>query len=261
MIIIDKLCYYSKLRYVNATEKFLFSVLTLTACILSCSIGIAVLVLTVTGILTVYKGKIPLSRYIKLMAVPIVFLFLSTFAIFVNVSKTPLDAFAFSTGSYYITGSVQGLFRGIQLICTALASVSCLYFLSLNTPMTDILNVLRKLHVPALILELMLLIYRYIFVIMHLASDITVSQNSRLGNICPSTARKSFAAMASSVFILSIRRSRELYDALEARCYNGTLRVVSEDYPTKISEILSIASFETLLYLAVIVIRLSGGTL
>lgn len=67
--------------------------------------------------------------------------------------------------------------------------------------------------------------------------------------------------MASSVFILSIRRSRELYDALEARCYNGTLRVVSEDYPAKISEILSIAAFETLLYLAVIVIRLSGGTL
>ncbi len=261
MIMSDKLCYYSKLRYVNATEKFLFSVLTLTACILSRSIIIAFLVLAVTGILTVYKGKIPLSRYIKLMTVPIVFLFLGTLAIFVNVSETPLDAFAFPIGSYYITGSVQGLFHGIQLICTALASTSCLYFLSLNTPVTDILNILRKLHVPALILELMLLIYRYIFVIVHLASDITVSQNSRLGNIRPSTAKKSFAAMVSSVFILSVRRSGELYDALEARCYNGTLQVLSEDYPVKISEILSIAAFEILLYLAVIVIRVSGGTL
>lgn len=258
---IDKLSYYSKLRYVNATEKFLFSVLTLIACISSRSITIAFLVLTVTGILTVSKGGIPLSRYLKLMTVPIVFLILGTLAIIVNVSKTPLDAFAFPIGSYYITGSAQGIFRGTQLIFTALASVSCLYFLSLNTPVTDILHVLRKLHVPALILELMLLIYRYIFVIMHLASDITVSQNSRLGNIRLSTARKSFAAMASSVFILSIRRSGELYDALEARCYDGTLRVLSEDYPVRVSEILCIAIFEILLYLAVIVIRLSGGTL
>lgn len=261
MIIVDKLCYYSKLRYVNAAEKFTFSMLTLTACILSRSIVIAFLVLAVTGILTVYKGGIPLFRYIKLMTVPIVFLILGTLAIFVNISETPLDAFAFPVGSYYITGSIQGLFQGARLISTALASVSCLYFLSLNTTVTDILNILKKLPVPALIRELMLLIYRYIFVIMHLATDITISQNSRLGNIRLSTARKSFAAMISSVFILSIRRSGELYDALEARCYDGMLQVLSEDYPVKISEVLCIAVFEILLYLGVFIARLSGGTL
>lgn len=260
-MIIDKLCYYSKLRYVNAAEKFAFSMLTLTACILSRSTAIAFLVLAVTGILTVYKGGIPLFRYIKLMTVPIVFLVFGTFAIFVNISETPLDAFAFPAGSYYITGSVRGLFQGAQLICTALASVSCLYFLSLNTPVTDILNVLKKLHVPALIRELMLLIYRYIFVLMQLASDITASQNSRLGNMRLSTARKSFAAMICSVFILSIRRSGELYDALEARCYDGTLQVLSEDYPIRLSEVLCIAAFEIPLYLAVFIIRLSGGVL
>lgn len=258
---IDKLCYYSKLRYVNATEKFTFSILTLTACILSRSIIIAFSVLAVTGVLTVYKGGIPLFRYLKLMTVPAVFLILGTLAIFVNVSRAPFDAFAFPIGGYYITGSVRGLLQGTQLICTALASVSCLYFLSLNTPVTDILNVLKKLRIPTLIRELMLLIYRYIFVIMHLASDITVSQNSRLGNIRLSTARKSFAAMVSSVFILSIRRSVELYDALEARCYDGSLQVLSEDYPVRFSEVLCIAVFEILLYLTVVVVSLSGDTL
>lgn len=261
MIMIDKLCYYSKLRYVNAAEKFAFSLLTLTACILGRSIVIAFLVLAVTGMLTVCKGGIPLYRYIKLMTVPVVFLILGTFAIFVNVSGTPLDAFAFPVGVYYITGSVRGLLQGMQLICTALASMSCLYFLSLNTPVTDILDVLKSLHVPALIRELMLLIYRYIFVMLNLASDITTSQNSRLGNMRLSTARKSFASMISSVFILSIRRSVELYDALEARCYDGTLQVLSENYPAKFSEVLCIAVFEILLYFAVIAIRLSGGML
>ncbi len=248
MIIVDKLCYYSKLRYTNAAGKFAFTILTLIACIISRSIVVAILVLAVTGILTVYKGRIPFSRYRSLMMVPVIFLLLSTMAILVNISRTPLDAFALPVGSYYITGSFAELHRGIQLIFTALASVSCLYFLSLNTPMTDILDVLKKLHVPPLILELMMLIYRYIFILMNLASDITVSQHSRLGNVNLRAARKSFADMISSVFILSIRRSSELYDAMESRCYDGTIQVLSENHPAKRREILLIAAFEIILY-------------
>lgn len=258
MIIVDKLCYYSKLRYTNASEKFAFSMLTLVACIISRSIVIAILVLAVTGILTVLGGGIPLSRYRSLMMVPIIFLLLSTVAILINISKIPLDAFAIPIGSYYITGSFAGLYRGIQLIFTALASVSCLYFLSLNTPMTDILEVLRKLHVPALILELMMLIYRYIFVLMNLASDITTSQHSRLGNVNLKTARKSFASMISSVFILSIRRSNELYDAMESRCYDGSIKVLSENHPAKKNEILLITGFEIILY-AIILFQKGTG--
>lgn len=144
MIVIDKLCYYSKLRYVNASEKFIYSIITLLFCVVSRSITVALLVLLANGILTVKKGGIPLSRYRKLLMIPLAFLFLSTLAIIVNISRTPLDAFALSIGSYYITGSRASLAFAVQLIATALASVSCLYFLSLNTPMTDILLVLRK---------------------------------------------------------------------------------------------------------------------
>lgn len=247
MIIVDKLCYTSKLRYVNAMEKFIFSAVTLLLCIISRSILISCFVILVTGILTVGKGGISLSHYFKLMCIPLVFLFLSTLAIFLNISHTPLDAFSISIGSWYITGSLAGLKNGIQLICTALACVSCLYFLSLHTPVTDILGVLKKLHVPAIIIELMLLIYRYIFVMLHMASAITASQNSRLGNRNLRTARKSFAAMISSVFVLSIKRSGALYDAMEARCYDGVIRVLPEEHPAKYSEILLIVIFELLL--------------
>ena len=52
MIVIDKLCYQSNLRYVNAGEKFAFSVLTLLVCVISRSIVIAAIVLAVTGDIT-----------------------------------------------------------------------------------------------------------------------------------------------------------------------------------------------------------------
>jgi cobalt/nickel transport system permease protein len=253
MIVIDKLCYQSGLRYTNATEKFAFAILTLVFCVVSHSIAIAILVFTVMGILTVKKGGIPLSRYISLMKVPMIFLLLSTLAIIFNFTHTPLDAFAIPIGSYYLTGSFAGLYKGIQLILTALASVSCLYFLSLSTPVTDILEVLRELHVPQLMLELMLLIYRFIFVMLELASAITTSQHARLGNQNIRTALSSFAAMISSVFILSIKRSNALFDAMESRCYDSKIQVLPEYYPAKRSEILQIAVFELFLFAATVV--------
>ncbi len=39
MLLIDKLSYRSKLRYVNASEKLLYAVATLALCIISRSVG------------------------------------------------------------------------------------------------------------------------------------------------------------------------------------------------------------------------------
>lgn len=247
MLLIDRLCYNSKLRFVNAGIKLAYAVITLGLCIISHSVLIACFVLVVNGYLTLYKGGIPLRHYLHLMMVPLIFLLLSTLAILINVSHTPLDAFAIPIGSWYITSSFLGLYQGIQLTLTALASVSCLYFLSLNTTMTDILNELRKLKCPSLIVELMLLIYRFIFVLLEIASSITTSQNSRLGNRNFKTSCQSFGFMGSALFIRAMKKSTALYDSMEARCYDGTIHVLSENYPVKRAELCILILFELVL--------------
>ena len=154
MIVIDKLCYRSRLRYVNASEKFLYTVVTLVICVAGRSPAAAAAAFAVNGILTVRKGGIPLSRYIRLLMVPLAFLIPGSAAVIVNVSEAPLDAFAFPVGDWYITGSRASVMNGALLWAVALSAVSCLYFLSLNTTMTDILGVFRKLHVPELMIEI-----------------------------------------------------------------------------------------------------------
>lgn len=252
MITIDKLCYQSKLRYVNASEKFVYAVLTLVLCIASRSILTAAVVFLVNTYLTVAKGGIPFARYRKLLLIPAVFLLVSTAALVVNLSRTPLDAFAFSLGGWYLTGSVSSVLEGLRLCGKAFAAVTCLYFLSLNTVVTDILAVLKKLHVPALAIELMLLIYRFIFLLMDTASAVTISQNSRLGSRNYRTSLKSFGSMASALLVRSLKRSSILYDAMESRCYDGELRVLSEERPAKGKEILCIAGYETILLIMTI---------
>ena len=249
MLLIDKLSYQSKLRYVNASEKLVYALLTLVLCVLSRSVKVAVLVFAVNGVLTVGKGGIPFFRYIKLLMIPLAFLAAGTAAVMINVSRTPMDAFALPAGEWYITGSCEGIRRGLRLCVTALSAVSSLYFLSLNTVMTDILCACRKLHFPSLLTELMLLIYRFIFVLFETASSITVSQQSRLGNRSFKTRIRSFGKLGSSLFILALKRSGALYDAMESRCYDGSIRVLSREQPAKAGEIAVIALYGAVLVL------------
>jgi len=255
MIVVDKLCYQSKLRYVDPMEKFSFSVLTLVFCIASRSIIMGCLVLLMNSLLIVKAGGISAKRYRGLMMIPLAFLILSTLALIVNFSRTPLDAFALDIGKWYITGSFAGLRRGIQLIVTAMAAVSCLYFLSLNTTMTDIIDVCGRLHCPKLFTELMLLVYRYIFVLLDIAYSISTAQNARLGNKDHATALRSFASLLQVLFIRSMKRANALYDAMESRGYDGDIKVLSESRPKSRKNILLISLTEAVLLAATIYIR------
>ena len=53
MIVVDKLCYASKLRYVNPYEKFFFAVLTLIFVIVSRSTAMGAAVIAMNSWLTV----------------------------------------------------------------------------------------------------------------------------------------------------------------------------------------------------------------
>ena len=249
MISIDRLCYQSKLRYENAQSKFLYAMLTLVVCLLCRSIAISVVALAVNHIMTVKKGGVPARQYLHFMTIPLVFLLLSSIAIVINLGSAPMDLFAIPIGHLYLTGSRDSLFYALQLVLTSLSAVSSLYFLSMTTPMPDILNVLRQLHCPKLLIELMLLIYRYIFILLETAHAIRISQHSRLGYRNYRLSLKSFGMLGSALMIRAVNRSKALYDAMEARCYDGTIQVLNETIPPRKGTLLKIIMFECLLLL------------
>lgn len=244
MIAIDKMCYRSKLRYVNAEVKFAYTAVTLLICIVSRSLIVAGIVLLVNGILTVKRGGIPFSLYKKYMLIPLAFLLMSTVALIINISKQPLDAYAISIGAWYITSSKASLWFAVRQIGSAFAAVSCLYFLALNTTMTDILGTFKKLHCPQLLSELMLLIYRFIFVLMDTAASIMTAQKARLGYEDYRTSLHSFGQMAAALFIRAWTRSNALYDALESRGYDGELHVLEESRAAGWKEISAVMIYE-----------------
>ncbi|QOX63597.1 cobalt ECF transporter T component CbiQ [Anoxybacterium hadale] len=253
MFIIDKLAYSSKLRYKNPAVKAAFAVGSLLICVGARSFVISGIILMIMGGLTVLSGRISVLRYIGLLMIPFSFLALSTLAIVFNLSEQPLNLFNIPVGSVYLVVSQNSLLEGVLLVVVALASVSCLYFLTLSTTMIDLLALLQRLRCPKLMVELMMLIYRYIFVLLDMASAISTSQKCRLGNRDFMTELRSVGQLLAVLLIRSLKKSSLLYDAMESRCYDGDIRVLNEYRPAEMRDAAGVAGYlAVMLILAVV---------
>ena len=69
------------------------------------------------------------------------------------------------------------------------------------------------------------------------------AQESRLGNRNFRTRIRSFGGMGAALFVLALKRANALYDAMESRCYDGRIRVLSQERPPRKKEIALIVLF------------------
>jgi len=229
MILIDRYAYCNKFIGVHPIEKFLFSIGCMILSLFLNSILVSSLVFLLVGALLVLGAGIPLKFYLKILFLPISFLVLGLLTIAIDIGNTGFLC-SYSFGSWQIGVTEKGLATAGNLFFNAMAAVSCLYFLSLTTPMVEIIALLRKGRAPELFLELMSLIYRFIFVLIETADKIYLSQSSRLGYADLKKGYRSLGHLGANLFLRAFKRSNELYDSLEARGYNGKLRVLEKRY-------------------------------
>ena len=228
MIVADKLAYSSKIRDKSPFIKTIFSVSTLLLCVMSRSGIFSLMVMIIMGYSTLTKSRISPIHYIKFMLVPGTFLIFSSLTIIFDFSRIPLELLNLQLGQWFIGTTKENIIYGIELMMTALSSVSCLYFLSVTTPMQDLIMVLRKCKVPWLIIEITVLMYRFIFVIGDMTSATILAQNCRLGNIGIKNKIKDMGLMLSTVFVRSFNKANRLFEAMEARSYDGQIKVLWE---------------------------------
>jgi len=264
MISIDKLSYISQLRKVNPMEKFVGAILTMLLSIYLNNILISVIVIILMGFITVYKGKIPLNSYLALMLIPLGFLIVGVITIAINIGGyTSQTLFGFSFLNVKFGVTEESIIESAKVLFKSLAAVSCLYFLSLSTPIVELLSVLKKLKVPKLFVELMSLIYRFIFIILETVNMIYISQNSRLGYSNLKTSYNSLGKLIGSLFLSSYKRSQDMYTALESRCYDGDINVIENTYKVSYVNLVMIILLEMFLVLLDknehIILSLMGG--
>ncbi|HVJ49308.1 cobalt ECF transporter T component CbiQ [Desulfitobacterium sp.] len=232
MINIDQYVYANKLLAVHPAEKSFLALATMVACLISTSIYTPIIAMVLMAGLIIFKAGIPVKFFSHLMLLPITFLVIGELTIAFSISDQPGGfLYHFAVGGTLIGVTAQDLNKAALLFSRSLGAVSCLYFLALTTPMLEIISVLRRLKVPALFLELMSLIYRFIFILLDSAASIHTSQSSRLGYVTLKSSFRSTSQLFYALFIRSFQRSQAVATALEARCYQGEIRVLEKKFP------------------------------
>ena len=227
----DRCAYLSRLKNVDPIPKVWFTLAALLLCVLADSAAVGLFTLAALSVLNIALGGQRTRDLLHFLKIPLAFLLVGCLTI---VLRPIGDAEALWAGMllgrwrWGITA--ENLGTGILVFCKAMGAVSAVYFLSLNTPMTDLTMALERLHVPKLFVELMELIYRFIFLLAGEAGRIKVAQESRLGYRGFRRSMHSLGELLSTVFVRSLRRGDRVYAALESRGYTGSLTTLPGQY-------------------------------
>lgn len=207
MIMIDKLAYSSPWRYKSVYMKSALASGNLLICVAVRSFTVSIITLAVMGYLTVRYSQASLSRYVRMMMWPFAFLIMGTIAVLFDISARPDGILNIPLGGSFAVITSYSLVYALRLILVSLASVACLYFLVLTTPVPELTGLLKRLHCPWLIIELMTMIYRFIFVLLDSALTITKAQRCRLGNRDFRTSVRSMGTMLAALLVQSLHRA------------------------------------------------------
>lgn len=120
-------------------------------------------------------------------------------------------------GSWTITAYREGLERGMLVFARVFAGASLVLFLSMTTPVTDLLAAARRLRISPLFLELTGLVYRYTFVLAEEAISVMSAQKMRLGYRTFMSGLGSFGILSGKVFIRSYDRAERVTTAMRSR--------------------------------------------
>lgn len=124
----------------------------------------------------------------------------------------------------------SGWMPALAMALRITSSVLALILLISTTPFFDVLWALRWFRVPYIICSLLLLTYRYIFVMMEELELMNMARRSRgfslKGSLLSKDVFKTISFTAGMVLVRSHARSKDIYDGLVARGYHKEIRIL-----------------------------------
>ena len=116
-----------------------------------------------------------------------------------------------------VSFTAEGVAAGADLGLVVLAGVMLMLVLGLTTPLPALLSALRWYRVPALLVEIGMLMYRYLFLFVEEAGRMRQAQRLRGPSVSWSRAMGGFSRLGANLLIRSFDRSQRVYDAQRLR--------------------------------------------
>jgi cobalt/nickel transport system permease protein len=183
-------------------------------------------------------------------------------------TTTGPSLFSLDFGRWTLTASAAGVSRFLNVALKSWLSVQAAIVLAASTPFPDLLQAMRAVRIPRLLVAMFGLMWRYLFVLADEALRLMRARSARSGVLEAATAPRAsrtggtlawrgrvVGGMAGSLFLRAFERSDRIYVAMLSRGYNG-------EVPSLAMPSLTGGSLGTLLAgLAVLALLLAAGAL
>jgi cobalt/nickel transport system permease protein len=226
---IDQYAYSNAIRKLDPAFKAGFSLLVLILCLLIDKPLASSLFLLVTVFLTIFWAKLPAGFIFRVLLAEGSFLLFGVLGVAVSINTVP-NSGAISFGLLWVNVTTSSLYLAFRLFIRSLGCASAMNFLALTTPLVDLIELFRRIHIPALLIDLMTIIYRFIFTLLDCLERMVMAQEVRLGFNGWQRSLQSAGDIAANLFIEAFRKSQKLETSLEGRLWEGSLRVLPQDY-------------------------------
>ncbi len=222
-MLIEHAAYGNRWRRVSPAAKGSLALAGLLAAFVAATPATAAFVALLLALTTVLGARVPAGVYLRVAAPAAGFLALGSLSLLVAVGADA--AGHLSWGLAPDAGPRLATVAG-----RSLASLTALLLLVLTTPLPDLIGLLRRLRVPEVLLDLMVLCYRMLFVLAAAVHDTLTAQSARLGYASLHHGRRSLGLLVANLALQIWQRARALNQAALARNGGGPLRFLSPDF-------------------------------
>ncbi|MBU2611860.1 MAG: cobalt ECF transporter T component CbiQ [Verrucomicrobiota bacterium] len=141
--------------------------------------------------------------------------------------------FTLPLGAWTLTASAEGLARFVSVALKSWLSVQAAILLASSTPFPELLQAMRAVRIPRLLVAMFGLMWRYTFVLVDETLRLMRARAARSGQSAVAGRRSGGSmiwrarvtgGMAGSLFLRAFERSDRIYVAMLSRGYDGEVR-------------------------------------
>jgi cobalt/nickel transport system permease protein len=114
----------------------------------------------------------------------------------------------------------------------------------------ELIPIFQRLAIPAVLIDLALMIYRFLFVTATTFGEMQRAQSWRLGRADYRSRLRALSMLAGGLFWRCVQRARRLEDGIESRGYQGRLWVLAPRRHASPGVIIGILALEAGLLIA-----------
>jgi cobalt/nickel transport system permease protein len=241
--LLDDIAQNSTFRHIHPGTKILLGLGSLLICLISPTPVVPLISGITLSLVLLIPARVSPLVYGELLFAPAVFTSFSIIVLLFMLGGGDV-VWRFSPVSWInLTITENAVKQSVLILFRVFGCTISLFFITLTTPMTDLFNIMKRCRIPPELIDLMMIMYRYIFIFYEQGREIWQAQVMRLGYGRVKESIHSFSQLCGMLFISSWIAGEDLIRAMDCRCYNGIMPSLEAPEPVKMQSLIPVVVY------------------